>query len=90
MRSALLSVLLKTAHKLAEPADVTLHIHAVDRNLVRMLSLGHKPISIYHNYTRAPYWDGKNELGEPVASGVYFYTLTAGEFTTTRKMFIRK
>ena len=32
------------------------------------------------------YWDGKNEMGESVASGVYFYTLTAGDFSATRKM----
>ena len=44
----------------------------------------------YESRNRAAYWDGKNELGEPVASGVYFYTLTTGDFTATRKMLIRK
>ena len=39
---------------------------------------------------RAAYWNGKNDLGESVASGVYFYTLTDGDFNTTRKMLIRK
>ena len=39
---------------------------------------------------RAAYWDGRNQVDEPVASGVYFYTLTVGEFTATRKMVIKK
>ena len=38
----------------------------------------------------AAYWDGRNAVGEPVSSGVYFYTLKAGEFAATRKMLIRK
>ena len=54
------------------------------------LALGHQPVGMYQSKTRAAYWDGRNEVGEPVASGVYFYTLTAGEFTATRKMLIRK
>ena len=77
-------------YQLATPADVTLHIHAIDGSLVRTLSLGHKPIGIYQTHNRAAYWDGRNQTGEPVASGVYFYTLTAGDFTATRKMLIRK
>ena len=77
-------------YQLAEPADVTLHIHAIDGSLVRTLSLGHKAVGIYQTRSRAAYWDGKNEVGEPVASGVYFYTLTANDFNATRKMLIRK
>ena len=77
-------------YQLAAPTKVTLRIHAVDGSLVRMLSLGHKPVGIYQTHTRAAYWDGRNQIGEPVASGVYFYTLTAGDFTATRKMLIRK
>ena len=77
-------------YQLAEPADVTLTIHAVNGTLVRTLALGYQPAGIYQTRTRAAYWDGKNEVGEPVASGVYFYTLTAGDFNATRKMLIRK
>ena len=77
-------------YQLAEPADVTLRIHAIDGSLVRALSLGHKPIGIYQSRSRAAYWDGRNQIGEPVASGVYFYTLTAGDFTATRRMLILK
>ncbi len=77
-------------YQLAKPAEVTLTIHAVEGTLVRTLSLGHKAVGTYQSRNRAAYWDGKNALGEPVANGVYFYTLTAGDFTATRKMLIRK
>ena len=77
-------------YQVAEPTDVTLHIYAVDGTLVRTLSLGHKAVGTYQSRSHAAYWDGKNEFGEPVASGVYFYTFTAGDFTATRKMLIRK
>ena len=65
-------------------------IYAADGKLIRMLDLGHQPIGTYQGKSRAAYWDGKNALGETVASGVYFYTLTADDFTATRKMLIRK
>lgn len=77
-------------YQLAEPADVTLHIYSMNGALVRTLALGHQPAGIYHNKSRAAYWDGRNEQAERVANGVYFYTLTAGDFTATRKMLIQK
>ena len=77
-------------YQLAEPADVALRIYAVDGTVVRTLRMGHQAVGIYQEKGHAAYWDGKNEVGEPVASGVYFYTLTAGDFTATRKMLIRK
>ena len=77
-------------YKLAKPADVTLTIYAVNGQVVRRLALGHQPAGLYQNRSRAAYWDGRNAVGEPVASGPYFYTLSAGDFTATRKMLIRK
>ena len=77
-------------YHLAQDAEVTLHIYAVNGTLVRRLALGHQPAGMYQNRSRAAYWDGRNAFGEPVASGVYFYTLTAGDFSATRKMLIRK
>ena len=77
-------------YQLASPADVSIAIYAADGKLVRTLNLGHQLVGIYHQRSRAAYWDGRNTQGEPVASGVYFYTLTAGEFTATRKMLIKK
>ena len=77
-------------YQLSKPAEVTVTIYAADGKLVRTLALGHQPAGVYQSKSRAAYWDGKNEVGEPVASGVYFYTLKAGDFTATRKMLIRK
>ena len=77
-------------YELAEAAEVQVSIHASDGKLVRTLELGQLPAGIYQTKGRAAYWDGRNALNEPVASGVYFYTLTAGDFSATRKMVIRK
>ena len=77
-------------YQLAAPADVRISIYAADGTLVRRLALGHQSVGIYASRSRAAYWDGRNDLAEPVASGVYFYTLTAGDYTATRKLLIRK
>lgn len=77
-------------YQLATPAEVTVSIHSADGTLVRRLALGQLPAGVYQEKDRAVYWDGTNELGEFVASGVYFYTLKAGDFSATRKLLIRK
>ena len=77
-------------YHLSEAAEVTVTIHSSDGKLVRTLELGQMSAGVYQSRSRAAYWDGQNEQGEPVASGVYFYTLTAGDFSATRKMVIRK
>ena len=77
-------------YQLSEPAEGTVRIYSVKGILVRTLVLGQTPAGIYQDRSRAAYWDGRNDVGESVASGLYFYTLTAGDFTATRKMLIRK
>ena len=77
-------------YDLAKDAEVTLHIYAVNGTLVRTLALGHQAVGRYQSRSRAAYWDGRNAFGEKVASGLYFYTLTAGGFSATRKMLILK
>ena len=77
-------------YQLAKSAEVTVFIYSIDGQLVRTLALGPLSAGVYQSRSRAAYWDGKNKLGETVASGVYFYTLETGNFTTTRKMLIRK
>ena len=77
-------------YQLSKPSDVTITIYDVRGRVVRVLKLGHQAAGVYRNRNKAAHWDGKNETGEPVASGVYFYTLKAGDFTVTRKMLIRK
>ena len=77
-------------YQLSEPIAVAITIYSADGQLVRRLSFGYQPAGRYESRSRAAYWDGRNETGELVASGLYFYTLTAGEFSETRKMLIRK
>ena len=77
-------------YQLAKPAEVTLKIYTANGKVVRKLAIGQQPAGMYQEKNRAAYWDGKNAQGEPVSSGVYFYTITAGEFSATRKMLIRK
>ena len=77
-------------YQLATPADITFRVYTANGEIVRTIPLGSMPAGNYKSRSRAAYWDGKNKVGEPVASGLYFYTLTAGDFTATRKLLIRK
>ena len=77
-------------YQLAAPAEVSLTIYDMNGGVVRRLEVGHQPAGMYQSRSRAVYWDGRNDRGESVASGLYFYTLSAGNFTATRKMLIRK
>ena len=77
-------------YRLAEDAFVTLTIYDGSGHVVRTLDVGHRIASAYESRSKAVHWDGRNNLGEQVASGVYFYTLTAGDFSATRKMLILK
>ena len=77
-------------YQLATDANVTLTIYDANGASVRVLDLGCQPAGVYHTRNRAAYWDGQNEQRESVASGLYFYTLSAGDFTTTRRMLILK
>ena len=77
-------------YHLAKASDVKITIYDAKGALVRRLDLGHQAAGFYTSRSRAAYWNGKNGVGERVASGVYFYTLTAGDFTATLKMLILK
>ena len=77
-------------YRLAEDAFVTLTIYDRVGQIVRTLEVGHRIVSAYENRLKAIHWDGRNEIGEQVASGVYFYHLSAGNYSATRKMLILK
>ena len=77
-------------YDLAEDADVHIHIYNLKGESIRRLSLGLQPSGTYRSQARAAYWDGRNGVGEAVASGIYFYTLQAGKFNATRQMVIVK
>ena len=77
-------------YRLSEAASVTLSIYDITGGLVRTLSLGFKPAGFYQNRSRAAHWDGLNDLGERVSSGVYFYRLSTSSFNQMKRMIILK
>ncbi len=77
-------------YQLAQPSEVAIRIWDVQGRLVRTLELGYRPAGYYLNRERAAYWDGRNEAGEWVASGMYFYQLRTDDFTAVKRMVIRK
>lgn len=78
------------SYQLAESSEVTVSIYSVDGRLVRRLALGYQTAGVYQGKSRAAYWDGRNEFGEHVASGAYFYTFVAGNFSAVGKMLMIK
>ena len=77
-------------YQLANPSDVVISIYDGRGQVVRRLELGHLPPGYYTSRSRAAYWDGRNDFGERVASGVYFYHLRADNMSLLRKMVILK
>jgi hypothetical protein len=77
-------------YRLVEAADVAITIYNVNGQMVRRLELGNRMPGHYVDRTRAAYWDGRNESGEKVSSGIYFYQLQAGRDNSVRKMIVVK
>ena len=77
-------------YHLSYDANVQITIYNMQGVLVRQLDLGHQPAGFYTDRGRAAYWDGRNDSGELVASGVYFYQLRAGDYSALRRMVIVK
>ncbi len=77
-------------YQLSRDSNVMIQIFDVSGHSVRTLNLGHKSIGSYMTSSTAAYWDGKNGTGEPVSSGIYFYTLQTENFSATRRMVILK
>ncbi len=77
-------------YHLAESTEVRVNIYDAQGVLVRALTLGHQAAGYYTSRSRAAYWDGRNALGERVASGIYFYQLQTDAVSPLRKMVILK
>ncbi|MDE0084694.1 MAG: sulfatase-like hydrolase/transferase [Candidatus Poribacteria bacterium] len=77
-------------YDLANDANVHVHIYNLKGEIIRKLNIGYQGAGTYRSKNKAAYWDGRNFEGELVASGVYFYTLQAGQMKATRRMVIRK
>jgi flagellar hook assembly protein FlgD len=77
-------------YELSEGSEVVIKIYTSAGNLVRTLNLGRKETGYYTTQSKSAHWDGKNEYGELVSSGIYFYSIKTAEYTSTRKMVILK
>ena len=77
-------------YQLAQSTTVSISIYNIIGQRVRQLEVGHRHAGNYINRSEAAYWDGRNDSGERVTSGVYFYVLQAGHFAQTQKMIILK
>ena len=77
-------------YQLGRKSNVTLRIDNTRGQLVRRLDVGLQPAGSYQNKETAAYWDGQDQMGQPVSSGLYFYTLTAVTSQITRRMLILK
>ena len=77
-------------YHLSDANPVMVKIYSISGQLIRTLDLGYRDAGIYASRSKAAYWDGRNEAGEEVTSSVYFYSITAGDFSAIRKMVISK
>jgi len=77
-------------YQLAEDADVSVVIYDALGQRVRQISLGSQSAGAYLDKNRAAYWDGRNGQGELVSSGVYFYQLRAGGYTSVKRLVVLK
>ena len=77
-------------YQLSEDSPVSISIYDTSGRLVRTLSLGFQSAGFYNSRSRVAYWDGRNALGERVASGIYFYQLTTPSSHQIKRMIILK
>ena len=75
-------------YTLAKDVEVTITIYSSSGRIIRTLQIGRQIAGAYTNRDKAAYWDGRNDIGEKVSSGLYFYTLKAGDFTATKKLVV--
>ena len=76
--------------ELADSSRVRVTIYNSSGQTVRVLELGQLPAGAYRSRAKAAHWDGRNALGEPVASGIYYARIEAGSFTALRRMVVLK
>ncbi|MFP6722657.1 MAG: FlgD immunoglobulin-like domain containing protein [Candidatus Poribacteria bacterium] len=75
---------------LDEAAEVEISIYKVTSNQVRRLRLGRQNAGEYHTREKAAYWDGRNDAGETMGSGIYLYEMRTGDYTSVRKAMLLK
>ena len=77
-------------YQLARGSHVWITIYDTRGAVIRRLALGYRAEGYYRARGRAAHWDGRNGVGERVASGIYFYQLETDDTSLLRKMVILK
>ena len=77
-------------YQLENPSNVVITIYDIHGTIIRTIDLGFKPSGRYTKRESAAFWNGRNDIGEHVGSGLYFYTFQGGDYQFTRRMFLRK
>jgi hypothetical protein len=77
-------------YQIRKSSEVVIRIYNTKGQMVRTLDLGQRSAGFYLGRSKAAYWDGCNDVGEKVASGIYFYQLQTGEFSSMRRMLVVK
>jgi flagellar hook assembly protein FlgD len=77
-------------YQLKDESEVTVQIYDISGRLVRTMNLGHQSPGVYVTRKEAAHWDGRNNAGELMASGLYFYTLKTKSYTQTKRMLLLK
>ena len=77
-------------YQLASSEEVLVKIHNVAGHMACQIDVGLQSAGDYTPHDKAVYWDGRNEFGEQPSSGIYYYTICAGEYIETRKMLLLK
>ena len=77
-------------YQLSEASDVVIRIFNSQGQLVRRLQVGQREAGLYLSRERAAYWNGRNEAGEGVSSGIYFYSIKVGGFAATKKLIVAR
>lgn len=75
-------------YQLAKEAEVKIRIYNLKGQLIRDINLGHQQAGFYISRKRAAHWNGRTETGQPASSGLYFYTIKAGNLTATQRMLL--
>ncbi|HGJ64536.1 TPA: hypothetical protein ENS27_04005 [bacterium] len=77
-------------YSLVNASDVSIKVYDSKGCMIRLIDIGYKEAGFYVSKDKSAYWDGKNDFGEEVSSGIYFYTIQAGDFFGIKKMLIQR
>ena len=77
-------------YQLSKDEEISIRIYNTAGEVIRTVFSGYRESGYYLTRDRAAHWNGRNDVGETVANGVYIYELTTPSFKKTRRMVILK